>query len=133
LKYFKKIVVVIAVAIIGTLLYFLVKPAKTIGSSSITVILENSESKEEYILKYNESESLYDVLNNNFKVYEKYGMIIQITTNNQDLVSNLETNFLAIYIKNNDEFEMSMYGARDMSLKAHGIYLIKLEEINFDE
>jgi hypothetical protein len=133
LKYFKKIVVVIAVAIIGTLLYFLVKPAKTIGSSSIIVILENSESSKEYTLTYQDKDSLFDVLNNNFKVYEKYGMIIQITTNNQDLVSNLETNFLAIYIKNNDEFEMSMYGARDMSLKAHGIYLIKLEEINFDE
>lgn len=133
MRYLKKILVVITVSIIGVVLYLLVKPAKTIGSSSITVILENSESKEEYILKYNESESLYDVLNNNFRVYEKHGMIIQITTNNQDLVSNLETNFLAIYIKNNDEFEMSMYGARDMSLKAHGIYLIKLEEINFDE
>lgn len=133
MKYFKKIVVVIAVAIIGTLLYFLVKPAKTIGSSSIIVILENSESSKEYTLTYQDKDSLFDVLNNNFKVYEKHGMIIQITTNNQDLVSNLETNFLAIYIKNNDEFEMSMYGARDMSLKAHGIYLIKLEEINFDE
>ncbi|MCR1809013.1 hypothetical protein [Haploplasma modicum] len=133
MKYFKKIVVVIAVAIIGIVLYLLVKPAKTIGSSSITVILENSESKEEYILKYNESESLYDVLNNNFKVYEKQRMIIQITTNNQDLVSNLETNFLAIYIKNKDQFEMSMYGAKYMSLKEYGIYLIKLEEINFDE
>lgn len=133
MKYFKKIVVVIAVAIIGTLLYFLVKPAKTIGSSSIIVILENSESSKEYTLTYQDKDSLFDVLNNNFKVYEKYGMIIQITTNNQDLLSNLETNFLAIYIKNNDEFEMSMYGARDMSLKEYGIYLIKLEEINFDE
>lgn len=133
MKYLKKIVVVIAVAIIGTLLYFLVKPAKTIGSSSIIVILENNESRKEYTLTYQDKDSLFDVLNNNFKVYEKYGMIIQITTNNQDLVSNLETNFLAIYIKNNDQFEMSMYGAKDMSLKEYGIYLIKLEEINFDE
>lgn len=133
MKYLKKIVVVIAVAIIGTLLYFLVKPAKTIGSSSIIVILENSESSKEYRLTYQDKDSLFDVLNNNFKVYEKNEMIIQITTNNQDLVSNLETNFLAIYIKNNDQFEMSMYGAKDMSLKEYGIYLIKLEEINFDE